>query len=265
MLTPYQFASNTPIGAIDLDGLEAYITTKCTPDGTTLLTINIDLQIKNSTELPAATIRQMGDGIKAVLESELKGYNRDTKTKIETKVYICYDDNAQFDNNPKNLNNDYFIDFVSKVKVKGSLSNWTSGLTGSDAKGADYKDWIGNTDFNRMQVQLDKYSDLKSIARTGAHEVLHSLGIYHPGDPENDIKIQDNQNLAYQSIKSSGTNVTTEQINRIVDIISGIVPNLNGRYNTLTLTIQQSDAAQKQNNNSNTDNGSKKSPTSKDP
>lgn len=24
MLTPYQFASNTPIGAIDLDGLESY-------------------------------------------------------------------------------------------------------------------------------------------------------------------------------------------------------------------------------------------------
>jgi len=39
MLTPYQFASNTPIQAIDLDGLERFDVTRIEEDGTAYLTL----------------------------------------------------------------------------------------------------------------------------------------------------------------------------------------------------------------------------------
>jgi RHS repeat-associated protein len=53
MLTPYQFASNTPIQAIDLDGLEAmvsYITTNA--DGSTDIRVMTDSDIEDNAEVP---------------------------------------------------------------------------------------------------------------------------------------------------------------------------------------------------------------------
>lgn len=54
MLTPYQFASNTPIWAIDLDGLEAYLATETKGTGHTFLVV------KTSKELIVYTYGRFG-------------------------------------------------------------------------------------------------------------------------------------------------------------------------------------------------------------
>ncbi|MGI8600078.1 MAG: hypothetical protein ACR2KB_12570 [Chitinophagaceae bacterium] len=50
MLTPYQFASNTPIQAIDLDGLEAVVTTfyYATQKDTKVKIINSNIVVDNT-------------------------------------------------------------------------------------------------------------------------------------------------------------------------------------------------------------------------
>ena len=50
MLTPYQFSSNTPIQAIDLDRLEAKYVREISSEGTTKITITVDFKVKNSSD-----------------------------------------------------------------------------------------------------------------------------------------------------------------------------------------------------------------------
>ena len=115
-----------------------------------------------------------------MLEAELIGFDPSTNMHINTVVNLHSDNNASFDNDPNNGGNDFFLDFVDEVRRKGK-SGFASGLTVSDEKGADPADWIGNTDFNRFQVKVsDDPRDKGGIVRTGAHEVAHGLGLWHP-------------------------------------------------------------------------------------
>ena len=46
-LTPYQFSSNTPVQAIDLDGLEAFVVSKITRNGETKISLKFDKELRN--------------------------------------------------------------------------------------------------------------------------------------------------------------------------------------------------------------------------
>ncbi|MEN7550548.1 leucine-rich repeat domain-containing protein [Rapidithrix thailandica] len=229
-LTPYQFASNTPIYAIDLDGLEAWVNTKSNNDGSTTLTLIIDLDVKNSTtNFSNKTIMQAAKGVKKLLEQRLKAFDLSENTYYETIVNLKLNNEASFDNNIKNESNDFYLDYVSIVDKGGKKSKWSAGWTGGNGENSDY--WIGNTDFNRFQVRIDEGDKFEELYRTGSHEVGHGLGLRHEDSEEFSL---DGENLLRQSVQTSGTNINIQQIKKVFKIVAGEKPSNAGRFNKTT-------------------------------
>ena len=234
-----------PIWAIDQDGLEAWISTKPNHDGSTQITINIDLKVKNSTGQSQSTIEKMATGVKNLLESELQGFDNESNSRINTVVNLTYDNNASFDNDINNESNDFFLDFVPRVQKRGVETLYSAGWAGSSKTNANANDWIGNTDFNRFQNIVYKGRKFSAIFRTGAHEVLHGLGIYHADDDDNDIEVEGNDNLSYQTRKSTGTSVNLDQLKRIIEIAGGDRPSKGGRFNKKTKRLNRQKAVRR--------------------
>jgi hypothetical protein len=211
-LTPYQFASNTPIWASDLDGLEADYKTTDLGKGKTLITITIDLKVKKSTKFTSNFAAfKAAVLIKLQIQKSLTGYDPATKTKYVTKV------NLDFESSPEQ-GKDYYLDFVNTVEDKDGKPLLTA---------VGRVDEIGNTNVNRIQILLEgngENSDKtnqsgKEVARTGTHEIGHTGGNYHPNSEYNTIEINSQDNVMYQSNVSEGTEFNLDQVKQFVKTI----------------------------------------------
>ncbi len=212
MLTPYQFASNTPIQAIDLDGLEAKKSTTVNSDGSTIIKITIDLKVKNSSDVPDDKIMKLARETEKMLEKSLTLFDRESNIQYITEVNLVQDQNAG--------EGDFYLDYVPVV-MKDGRPYPASGKV----------DEIGNTEVNRFQVLAPGYEppggyydviDEKNVPRTGGHEVGHGLGGEHAKsqqiDPDKDDIEFGPENLMYAGGK--GNEITPEQMKKFVENIN---------------------------------------------
>jgi len=208
MLTPYQFASNTPIQAIDIDGLEAYKKTTTDPNtGKTLIEITIDIKVKkSSTTITDAEAISYAGNIISQLGTTFSG-QVDENTEVIVKASILnlnVDDNNQVILDDFETDGAFYLDFVDIVEYEGDASNV-----------AGKADDIGNPTVNRFQVRVTSITDPSlnrgsgSITRTGTHEIGHGLGLYHPWDIVNGVLDVDQQGKAGNYEPSTGVSKST--------------------------------------------------------
>jgi RHS repeat-associated protein len=198
-LTPYQFASNTPTQAIDLDGLEAYYIKTILPTGKTLVTIITDVKIADFTgsHLTHNQINAYGEKFKHALEN---GYKFTDKSSNTTYNLIVRD--------IKVVNT-----FDEKKDFGFELVDWGgSGVLGETES-------IGNSKVNNMKISITGQGK-SGMDRTVAHEFGHVLGLRHPkdekdgdGDAQSNLSITESpDNLMRQTSHSSGRKLLLKQI-----------------------------------------------------
>lgn len=118
-LTPYQFASNTPIQAIDLDGLEAYIVTETIGTGHTyLVTVDKnDVKVYNFGRYGRVDWDQSGAGILQILQGPAAlSYINNGLTKLNAQVFKL--NNVSTDKLDKAISNDFL---KGEVEINGQL------------------------------------------------------------------------------------------------------------------------------------------------
>ncbi len=222
-LTPYQFASNTPVQAIDLDGLEAsYRQTKTYASNGDLLSISTTLVVN---------LKVINHSSKIMNDAETFNYVSKITDQIKTSFTSSKDQFSVEINatvvssvSPK----DFYVDIVDEVTNSTAANPVGPAIPGALGK----IDNIGNTQTNRLQVMYmdpakptDMGSDGTSeLGRTGAHELGHGLGLRHPfdepggdGDPSSTLSMKkDPNNLMRQSKYSGGTDINNQQRNSVI-------------------------------------------------
>jgi predicted Zn-dependent protease len=235
-LTSYQFASNTPIQAIDLDGLEARLARNILSDGTTEIKIILDVDIVNSTSCSAPfqggdgslitkeCAKKIFDAIKENVENVLSGQENFLK-----RAPLAVDENVTMKFEFGDVD---FYDDLSQARkpVIISLVNIIEDEPGYIAVGQTPN--IGNTQDNKdMRIALGYFVTLHqdddnngqsgatakyALIRTFAHELGHLFGLRHPKDDpnspdsESDMNVGDSpENLMIQG--SDGVKLTSKQ------------------------------------------------------
>ncbi|MFW5983346.1 MAG: RHS repeat-associated core domain-containing protein [bacterium] len=202
--SPYAFSENRVIDRIELEGLEAVpITYVDENTGENVKQIRITIEVVSSSYVEDKTLlRERVDGIASQLQESYSGSDLATNTRYEMNINVEY-----------NLENsepeaEYYMELVQNVD---GCSYWSVGSV----------DNIGDSQENRIQVEVaagtgnpDGTNNSKDETdRTGAHEVLHTLGLRHPQlqDSDNDL-IFGTENLMYQG--GNGTDLTNTQRER---------------------------------------------------
>ena len=171
-MTPYQFASNTPIAAIDLDGLEFSLATNS--DGHVY--VNAHFKVLNSSNLSDENIKiLMGDLKTKYLELMDRKYaGRQFKGWI-TFEYV-----------DKVKPTDYFIEVVEptdkRLKLgKGKANGKVNSIGGQNLvfstlglKNSDFA-----TGFSKISTMYNEGSDFSDGV---LHEIGHLFGLLHPWD-----------------------------------------------------------------------------------
>jgi RHS repeat-associated protein len=175
-LTPYQFASNSTIAAIDLDGLEMHKRTSYDPKtNTTLIQVTVHLKVKNSANASPKNIVKWAYKAKKGIEKNLSWTSKDGKTKQEVKVDFDFFSKVDPDK-------DFYLDFVKVVTDKDPYG-------GKDIPTAAIGkvDEIGDTQKNRIQLVIPGeqgstgWSPVEEheLEQTAPHEILHTGGVEH--------------------------------------------------------------------------------------
>ena len=169
-LTPYQFASNTPIQADDIDGLEARKRTIHNEDGSTTIKITADFKLLNSTSTPN---RQISLKLlkKAIAEQLIQSYAAEDKVgNIKYEIEAVNITPVNTVDNEK----DYYIELRNPGEVLGEDNKVDKGSLGSIRLNGK-----GNTEVNRIQVEYTE--NYKKVAKIIAHEFGHTIGLAHVG------------------------------------------------------------------------------------
>jgi len=240
MLTTYQFASNTPIMAIDLDGLEAELVIDKTFNLKGELikvekTINITIGVVNNSSTTMSEydlVSFVQNGLNNFKnELILEGY------KVNITVVPLVPGREEIDSK-------FYINIVDNVLNPDGTSN---------PNAAGHTEEIGNSQDNVMQLKQGLTST--ESQRTLSHEFGHALGLRHPknelsqtgSDPLSNLDINfDPNNLMRQSsvkistgaiIQNSGVDLNSSQVNTISN---QIISDGAGKANYKILIIKSS-------------------------
>jgi RHS repeat-associated protein len=217
MLTPYQFASNTPIQAIDLDGLEASTSQTMIRPGLTEIKITLDVTIvTHGNQCAEAALKANTKYLESILSQK----------KPESGEYVVFKLNVKGYTDENTGNAPFVIEIADLPK---GLATRELGNT---------KD-IGNTQNNVIQVDLNQVLELNpsveadgrsqlagwAFALTIAHEIGHAFGLRHPedqhdGDQQSNLKVAESpQNLMRTDTQTSGTEVLPKQFDKMKEAV----------------------------------------------
>ncbi|MDW8274093.1 MAG: RHS repeat-associated core domain-containing protein [Chitinophagales bacterium] len=182
MLSPYQFAGNTPIQADDLDGLEVRKRTILNSDGTTLIKIMIKIKLINKSSCKNVDYKRLNQDIVNQIKKSYTLNDNNTKIKYEVEsvnIVVVGENNL-------NRKKDFFVELKDPFKLD------IEGIIHKGLKG--YADKLGDTEQNRIQTEFGNTS-LRMVALNIAHELGHTMGLKHVVTPEKqdkDIKTGEN-------------------------------------------------------------------------
>lgn len=172
-LTTYQFASNTPIQAIDLDGLEACKVVSRNKDGSTTITVSVDIKIidqSKKTSTSTFSLQNFEKNVQNEVSSNYNSYDKELNTHYVFNINFKEVSKEQI-----NTNSDYYMVVVDAVTDKeGNVDEYAVGKVNT----------IGNPLVNKIQVATN---DDKGMSNTAAHEVGHTLGLNHDDNDRNNL------------------------------------------------------------------------------
>ena len=229
MLTPYQFGSNRPIDGIDLDGLEWSVETKSPNPNVTggkhevIYTIKISLaDPKNTLSLTNENDKKVLDEMRTTAESILSNPNAVGSEKdpiVKVNIEFTSEDGplkllvrpftGTVDENSKTKEKKVYGDPLANAmtKVVGNSQENQIDLATS-FQFFFLKD--GKLEFPTKPTSMDS----KKFGRSLAHELGHTVGLYHPFDKENKIEsLMDTPENA-QTVKDNLLNSTGGGDNR---------------------------------------------------
>lgn len=198
-IEPYAFAANTPIQAIDFNGLKPALVHKTvSSSGLVTFTITLELKVRNSSHIDNETIKEYAAAIAGQTEKVFSGFINQ-QNRLIFKVKLLYG------NDPIGAD-DVYLDFVDQLPPDKKLEEGHSIGGRAHLGGAlDPKTFNG-----RIAVRADGESEL--VGLSGAHEIGHSLNLRHAEDDiKNGLVDNYNNNLMGKSINSNspGTKVIT--------------------------------------------------------
>jgi RHS repeat-associated protein len=204
-LTPYQFASCTPIQGNDFDGKEIRYKITPTDDGKTLLEITIDAKLINKTGVDLDELTM--ENIKKDLEkgvSDIFTKNFDDKNLIiKTAVNLTIAESSTY--------KDFAIELVDKV------------TDSKEPQAVGHTKQRGNTETNRIQIKMVGRS-MKNVIRTLAHEIGHAGGLGHLFDKDTPQAVKNDKTNIMKSFltkeeEPKNTNVVSEQFDKIKESV----------------------------------------------
>jgi RHS repeat-associated protein len=227
MLTPYQFASNSPIMSSDLDGLEAKLETVKDNNGKVLaISIEVDVKVIDATQAQNSMIVHVMD---LAIQKVEKSYNGNVDINGQPIPVIVQlagvGDIVKTDiNNPTDPLQDP-MQLIFTPFSKGELDVLE--------KGGEIDDigfFKGNTQAGVIVVKVlpesykgsllknEDYS-LEGYAKTVSHELGHLLGLSLNGKKGEDNHSKDINNLMFKDTRA-GDEINNEQRAKAVETVS---------------------------------------------
>lgn len=207
-ISSYVYTINNPIVFIDPDGNDVKTSIAYKGDRK-IITFNVSFSVANSASVPKGTLKRYTQLVKQQIETSFSGYDKGSDTEYRTTVTI--------DQNDKSFVMD-FSDHVNTIDING-VPQKDGGIAGHTKK-------MGDTKNNLMEVNIVMLSSDDQVARVGAHEYGHVLGLFHPsGNDESSSNkavqsVEDDpDNLMRQSIETNGTNITTKQLDKADKVV----------------------------------------------
>jgi RHS repeat-associated protein len=180
MLTPYQFASNTPIQAIDLDGLEGvqYVETMEKKDGTTVSKRVVELDVYVGITEKKLNINYKKEDLKPIESSLNKEFNNRGLSDANGLEVVfrfnikTFDADAikpekfarQLSKSPENIN--HTPDYTTYLKGLTLTKGTPRAATG---------------DYNSTLLWANIDIDSRNPSHTRAHEIVHAFLNYNGG------------------------------------------------------------------------------------
>jgi len=190
-LTPYQFASNSPIVASDIDGLEANV--RIIPNNNSdrpILEIVIYIQVDNQSKLTNDVVNNYVAGIILKMEDVMVGTITIKGVEFDIKsIFFLTDDKKKFS---------------LTFKEDGSEYPYEMGVLGEADK-------IGDSQNNNSDIYIDDRTefDKETMFETATHEKLHELGLVHYDKEDNIMNTEENA-------ERDQSTITNKQLKKIV-------------------------------------------------
>jgi RHS repeat-associated protein len=189
MLTPYQYASNTPIAAIDLDGLEARIITYewCNGENvvSTHVELTIDIVIINNSSQSQSDVMGLYSDLKPMLDASFSGEQFDRAI-----LNITYLGPADAEKLYVQASNDHKK--VIYVEIRDSWNETDKARISKAGQAPEstpgYTVEAGNPKVNLIKLINNPGKSRIARLRTALHELGHMLGLTHPDNVDDGIE-----------------------------------------------------------------------------